>query len=402
MKTLEIHSYGYNKRFGNTILQSEIDSLSREENWIGKCLVISHLPSIDEFNRIADKFSACEFIILPSFSPYSHFAANIWNCKISVLTVKESGFSFTGNETLLVDFNSEKMYLAESENDIEVLRKEYLTVEKTSEYYFRNQSPDNPLEILGEATSLDEIDYSFSRGASGIGVLKAELFYSGSQLNLTKINQIKEYLKTSKKSFPLLIRFFDYEITVKDIHSWRLPTKYLGYRGVRILEVEKLWLEKFMQLLNAFDTNNIIPILPMVTTASEVMEFKKIISNKYRGIGVTVETPAAALAINEIVELSSFVEIGLNDLTQYTMAWDRDIPNESRLPVNQIQTSVAMLIEKVVQSCNARSINYALGLDLKPSQSLAVNLNQIGVKKISCSPYLIEHWIKSFQEIHTR
>jgi phosphoenolpyruvate-protein kinase (PTS system EI component) len=401
MKTFEISSYGYNCRFAKVILQSKIGSLSPEGNWSGKCLVIQQLPSIDEFNKIVEKLSECEFILLPSFSPYSHFAANIWNCKIPVLTAKESDYSFTGSETLLVDFNSEKMYLAESANDIDDLRKKYLTTEKASEIHFRNQIQDSPLEILGEATSLDEIDFSFSMGASGIGVLKAELFYSNNLFNYTKINQIKEYLKTSKKSFPLLIRFFDYEIKLTGIHSWSQPTKYLGYRGVRILEVEKFWLEKFMQLLDAFETDNIIPILPMITTASEVMEFKKVISSKYKGIGVTVETPAAALAINEIAALSSFVEIGLNDLTQYTMAWDRDIPNESRLPVNQIQTSVAMLIEKVVQSCNARNISYALGLDLKPSKSLAVNLNQIGVNKISCSPYLIDKWIKSFQQIHT-
>jgi phosphoenolpyruvate-protein kinase (PTS system EI component) len=154
-----------------------------------------------------------------------------------------------------------------------------------------------------------------------------------------------------------------------------------------------------MQLLDAFETNNIIPILPMVTTANEIIEFKKAISNKYKRIGVTVETPSAALAINEICELSAFIEIGLNDLTQYTMAWDRDIPNESRLPATQIQPSVAKLIEKVVKTCNARNINYALGLDLRHCKSLAANLNQIGVNKISCSPYLIKQWIKSFQEI---
>jgi hypothetical protein len=221
MKTLEIRSYGYNSRFANTVLLSEISLLNREENWNGKCLVISQLPSIDEFNRIVDKFSSCEFIILPSFSPYSHFAANIWNCKTSVLFIKETDFSFSGNEKLLVDFNSEKMYLAESENDIEVLRKEYLANEKTSKNHSSTQTLITPLKILGEATSLNEIDYSFSMGATGIGVLKAELFYSNSELNLTKINQIKEYVRTSKKSFPLLIRFFDYEITLKD---WKLKS----------------------------------------------------------------------------------------------------------------------------------------------------------------------------------
>ena len=108
MKTLEIVSYGYNYRFAEVILQAEIGSFSHAESWSGKCLAILQLPSIDEFSKIAEKLSACEFIILPSFSPYSHFAANIWNCKIPVLIVKESDFSFTGSETVLVDFNSEK------------------------------------------------------------------------------------------------------------------------------------------------------------------------------------------------------------------------------------------------------------------------------------------------------
>lgn len=399
MITLEIQSYGFNYRMGNMILQSETNSISGDEDWSGKCLAISNLPNIEEFNNLTERFHSCEFIILPNFSHYSHFGANIWKRKIPVLTLNKTDFSFIGNEILFVDFNSEKLYLSESRSDTEFLKEKYSALVKGTEDNFGNINQSNLIEILGEVSSLAEIDYSFSMGANGIGVLKAELFYSNGQMDLSKINQIKQYHKTYKESFPLLIRFFDYEITLKNSQLWTQPTKYLGYRGVRILEIENIWLDKFIQLLNMFETNNIIPILPMVTSANEVIKFKKAISQKYEKVGVTVETPAAALAINELLKVSSFIEIGLNDLTQYTMAWDRDIPNEGILPTTQIQSSVNLLIERIVKSCYAQKIDYALGLDLKPSLSLAVNLNQIGVTKISCSPYLIKHWLKSFQEL---
>lgn len=399
MITIEIHSYGFNSRMGNVILQSDSNSIGKYDDLSGKCLAISYLPSIEEFNNIIKRFNLCEFIILPIFSPYSHFAANIWNRKVPILSLKQSDYLFIGGEIVFVDFNSQKLYLSESISDTEFLEAKYSDLINETEDKYGCLDQRNILKVLGEATSLAEIEYSFSMGAYGISVLKAELFYSNGQMDLAKINQINQYLKSSKNYYPLLIRFFDYEIILKNSKPWSQPTKYLGYRGVRILEVEDIWLDKFIQLLNMFETNNIIPILPMVTSASEVIKFKKAIPHKYEKVGVTVETPAAALAINELLEVSSFIEIGLNDLTQYTLAWDRDILHEGRLPITQIQSSVTLLIEKIVRSCNTQRIDYALGLDLKPCLSLAENLNQIGVNKISCSPYLIKHWIKSFQEI---
>ena len=150
------------------------------------------------------------------------------------------------------------------------------------------------------------------------------------------------------------------------------------------------------KILKSPVTTDVTPTLPMVTFASEVRRLKEATSNKYNNMGVTVKKPAASFAIDEIAEPASFVEIELNDLTQYTMAWDRDIPNVNRLPVNQIHASVAPLIENVAHSCRGRSVHYALGLDLRPSRSLAMRLHQIGVNRISRSPNLIQPWIKSF------
>lgn len=375
MKTLEIVSYDYGKRLADVMPQSNMNSGRLETNCTGKGLVIPYLPNIEEFTEMTGKYSDCEFIILPGFSPYSHFGASIWNGQIPVLTVPAPDFSFTGNETVLIDFDLDTMYVAESPNDKQDLRRQFLADENKSTPAFSNQNHGHPFDILGEATTPEEIELSLSMGAAGMGVLKAELFYSNNQLNLIKIKQITEYLKASKKHLPLLIRFFDYEVQPTGICVLSQPTKYLGYPGVRLLEVEPFWLEKFLQLLEAFETNDITPILPMVKSASEVRRFKETISNKYKNVAVTMERPAAALAIDEIAELSSFVEIGLNDLTQHSMAWDRDVPNANRMPANQIHASVARLIENVVQSYPERSVNYALGLDLKPSISLATQLN---------------------------
>jgi phosphotransferase system enzyme I (PtsI) len=130
----------------------------------------------------------------------------------------------------------------------------------------------------------------------------------------------------------------------------------------------------------------------MVTSASEVRRIRRKLGSRYNHIGITAETPAAALRIEELLEVAEFVEIGLNDMTQYTMAWDRDIPNEERLPSDRIVEPVADLVASVAKACAAGGVPYTLGIDLRPTESLAAQVISLGIESISCAPSLVKPW----------
>ena len=130
----------------------------------------------------------------------------------------------------------------------------------------------------------------------------------------------------------------------------------------------------------------------MVSGVAEVKRFRALIQDTNATMGITVETPAAALQIVPLLDEVDFVEIGLNDLTQYTLAWDRDVPHLERLPTRRIAEPVQELIQKVTESCTRAAVTYTLGLDLKPSPDLAKLLLSMGVRSISCAPQLVPRW----------
>lgn len=171
-----------------------------------------------------------------------------------------------------------------------------------------------------------------------------------------------------------------------------MPHRKLGYRGTRILEVDDTWFQRFVAGLEMLDLEQIVVVLPMVTLVSEVQRIRRRLAPKWDRLGVTVETPAAALRIDGLLEVSDFIEIGLNDLTQYTMAWDRDVPNRERLPADRIVEPVADIIASVAAASTAAGVPHALGMDLRPSENLASQILGLGITSISCAPSLIRPW----------
>ncbi len=171
---------------------------------------------------------------------------------------------------------------------------------------------------------------------------------------------------------------------------------YLGARGIRMLEADDIWHKSILNTFKNVDLTQFIVVFPMVTSAAEIRRIRKRWGKNAMRIGVTVETPAAAIRIDELLEVVEYVQIGLNDLTQYTMAWNRDLPNEERLPSDRIVGPVEDLIASVVDACSDANIPYTLGLDLRPSFTIAKQLLGLGVQSLSCAALLTKYWREAF------
>ncbi|MXR50831.1 phosphoenolpyruvate synthase [Halovenus sp. WSH3] len=142
----------------------------------------------------------------------------------------------------------------------------------------------------------------------------------------------------------------------------------LGYRGIRRSldrpEVFKYELEAFRKLY-AMGYDNVEIMLPLVNDSEDVLRAKRLmeevgIDTEKRSWGVMVETPAAALGIEEMAETGiDFASFGTNDLTQYTLAVDRNNENVADR-YDAMHPSILELISQTIETCREHDIETSI------------------------------------------
>lgn len=399
MIRLQAISFGFGELVGIVKVLGEGPLFSPLDGNDGCALALPFLPNEADF-IVATKSPGVEFLIVPLCSSYSHFAATIWSGAIPTMAIQQT-WKLQNGMSVLADFDNGVLIVAESEAEAGTLRKkanEAAAARQTSASGFRQFSASrSPVAVLGEASSAGALHRALADGADGLGVIKAEQLFRDLNGDGSGSAELIRAVKTNRQLCPLLVRFFDPDDESGEYQEGvHLPERYLGYRGVRILEVDDTWFQRFVAGLEMLDLDQIVIVLPMVTSVTEVRRFRGRFGPKWNQLGITVETPAAALRIEELLEVSDFVEIGVNDLTQYTMAWDRDVPNQERLPTDRIVEPVADLIARVAAACSAGGVPYTLGIDLRPNEVLAGQIIKLGITSISCVPPLVKHWKYAF------
>jgi pyruvate,water dikinase len=142
----------------------------------------------------------------------------------------------------------------------------------------------------------------------------------------------------------------------------------LGYRGIRrsldTPDVFKHELEAFRQLFE-MGYDNVELMLPLVNDAEDVIRAKQLmeeagIDPEKRRWGVMIETPAAALGVEQMAEAGiDFASFGTNDLTQYTLAVDRNNENVAGR-FDELHPSVLELISQTIQTCRDHGVDTSI------------------------------------------
>lgn len=195
------------------------------------------------------------------------------------------------------------------------------------------------IPVMANIGSRWDSELALENGADGVGLYRTEVIFLSRKMLPTEEEVFEDASSTLAplKGKPITIRLLDVGGD-KNLPYLKLPGEanpFLGRRGVRLLldypDLLQLQLRVILRLSHEHDLQILVP---MVTVAEDMKQLRDALASAAAVIGVEeipqlgamVETPAAALCVTEVAQFADFLNIGSNDLTQYTMAADRENP----------------------------------------------------------------------------
>jgi phosphotransferase system enzyme I (PtsI) len=239
--------------------------------------------------------------------------------------------------------------------------------------------------------------------AGGIGLFRSEFLYLGRDNFPSEEEQFTAY-KTVLETMhgkEVVIRTLDIGAD-KQVGYFNLPHEdnpALGYRAIRIcLTQPEIFKTQLRAILRASAFGKADIMFPMITSAKEIEDAKSIVSEvkeelKLNGIafdenikiGIMIETPAAAVISDELAKHVDFFSIGSNDLTQYTLAIDRQNTSLDRF-FNAHHPALLRLIAHTAESAHANGIWVGICGELGADQALTEEFIKMGIDELSVSP----------------
>ncbi|MFJ2531507.1 phosphoenolpyruvate--protein phosphotransferase [Pseudomonas helmanticensis] len=258
------------------------------------------------------------------------------------------------------------------------------------------------VEVSANVASLAETEQAMALGGAGVGLLRSEFLYLGRNHAPSHDEQVATYGAIARSVGPahnLVVRTLDVggdkPLAYVPMDSETNP--FLGVRGIRLcLERPQLLREQFRAMLGCCDLTRLHIMLPMVTQLSELRLARQMLDEEILAqgltqrpkLGIMIEVPAAALMADLFAPLVDFFSIGTNDLTQYTLAMDRDHPRLAS-QADSFHPSVLRLIAMTVKAAHAHG-KWVGVCGAMASERLAVPLLLgLGVDELSVSVPMI-------------
>lgn len=262
------------------------------------------------------------------------------------------------------------------------------------------------VQICANIGNVEDIQAALANDAGGIGLFRSEFLYLESPDHPTEEQQFAAYKKVLEgmDDRKVIIRTMDIGAD-KQVGYFNLEKEEnpaLGCRAIRIcLTRPKIFKTQLRALYRASVHGRLGIMFPMITSVSEVERIKEICGEvkgelKAAGIeysedvelGIMIETPAAALISHRLAPLVDFFSVGTNDLTQYTLACDRQNPRLESF-CDPHHEAVLRLIGMAAENAHKNGIWIGICGELAADTSLTETFLRMGIDELSVSPGLV-------------
>lgn len=271
------------------------------------------------------------------------------------------------------------------------------------------------IHIYANIGSVGDVGYVLENDAGGIGLFRSEFLYLGRNGFPGEEEQFQAYKQVvqTMAGKKVIIRTLDIgaDKQVDYFNLGKEDNPSMGYRAIRIcLKEPEIFKTQLRALLRAAVFGNLSIMYPMITSAEEVHKIYDIVEEVREELateqipyrmpeqGIMIETPAAVMISDELAKLVDFFSIGTNDLTQYTLAVDRQ--NEKLDDFyDPHHKAIMKMIQMTVDNAHAAGkwagICGELGADLE----LTEDFIRMGVDELSVAPSMILKLRKKVREI---
>ncbi|CAA0114292.1 Phosphoenolpyruvate-protein phosphotransferase [Halioglobus japonicus] len=378
---------------------SRFSALEDNSIIVGEELLPSDLVELD-----SDKLAG---VVTQRCGETSHVAILARALGVPALTgITDIGGSLSTGQHLLLDGYAGKLVIAPTQSQRQAFEQkqhrfnDYRDAQKADEHLPCQTMDGVEIQLMANLARPNEAELSASSNLAAIGLLRTEFLFLDHSEPPTVDEQIDLYAQVASRmpgrdicirtldlggdKFPLFLR-----------HSPEANPN-LGIRGLRFslgagLSMFRTQVEA---LLRVSAEHRVNILLPMVLGVDDFLAAKDIILQIARELGLTVppigvlvETPAAVLLIDEILDHADFVNLGTNDLTQFLLASDRNAL-DAEDDYSVLHPAVLRAVKTVCSTAQAKNKPVTVCGEAAGSPEIAALLVGLGIRRLSMSPSL--------------
>lgn len=261
------------------------------------------------------------------------------------------------------------------------------------------------IELLANINNVADAKAAVEMGAKGVGLFRTEYIFMTHPSIPDEEEQYQTYSQVldASPNHDLTIRTLDLggDKTVPYLGSHRESNPFMGWRSIRLsLEHPEFFKKQIRAILRAGSHGRVRMLFPMITTVEELRRANRMVWQCKEQldrdgidygkveVGIMLEVPAAAVAIEHLIDHADFVSIGTNDLVQYLMAADRDNPKVAHL-CEPCSPAVLTLLKQVIDACVAREIPVTVCGEMAGRPRGVLALLAFGLRSFSMSPAFV-------------
>lgn len=330
-----------------------------------------------------------------------------WNGKLAIIDGYNACIYIEPNDDLLKSLDKKRVQDMQQRALLQDLKnKPNITIDGTE------------IKLYANIGNVSDVGMVLQNDAGGIGLFRSEFIYLHSADFPTEDEQFAIYKRVAEMMAgkKVIIRTLDIGAD-KQADYFNLPKEdnpALGYRAIRIcLTQREIFRTQLRALLRASAFGNVGIMFPMIISLREVIDAKAVLEECRQEliaegievgeveIGIMIETPAAVMIAEQLAEEVNFFSIGTNDLTQYTLAIDRQNPRLDPF-YDSHHPAVLKMIEQTVTAAHKHDCWVGICGELGADTSLTETFLRMGIDELSVNPGSVLNVRKTIRSINLK